>query len=221
MSDHGRFTSNISAVRAGVSEGHRKAALLILGLVITGGLVRLVARGPEPAGAVAFRAGPDDGRPVQDSVRALAQRLNRPLARGERIDVDVASAADLTRLPRVGSGLATRIVSDRETSGAFGSLSGLDRVSGVGPSLLETIRPHVTFSGRPADNARDEAHKVSLNRASEAELATLPGIGPARARAIVEDRSRNGNYRTLEELSRVRGIGEATLRRLEGLVEVP
>ena len=87
--------------------------------------------------------------------------------------------------------------------------------------MLETIGPHVTFSGRPADNAGDEAHKVSLNHASEAELATLPGIGPARARAIVEDRSRNGNYRTLEELSRVRGIGEVTLRRLEGLVEVP
>ncbi len=204
-----------------VSEGDRKAALLILGLVITGGLVRLVARSPEPAGAVAFRAGPDDRRPVQDSVRALSQRLNRPLARGERIDVDVASAADLTRLPRVGPGLATRIVKDRETGGAFGSLSGLDRVFGVGPLMLETIGPHVTFSGRPADNAGDEAHKVSLNRASEAELATLPGIGPARARAIVEDRSRNGNYRTLEELSRVRGIGEATLRRLEGLVEVP
>lgn len=205
----------------GVSASDRKAALLILGLVVAGGLVRLVARGPEPAGAVAFRLGPDDARPGQDSVRALTQRLNRPLARGERIDVDVASATDLTRLPRVGPGLATRIVSDRDDRGSFGSLRGLDRVPGVGPSLLKALEPHVTFSGMVADNAGDEAHKVSLNRASEAELATLPGIGPARARAIAEDRSRNGHYRTLEELGRVRGIGEATLRRLEGLVEVP
>lgn len=65
------------------------------------------------------------------------------------IDVDVAAAVELDRLPRIGPVLAARIVTDRETNGPFGSLAELQRVSGVGPKLAETIRPYVTFSGRP------------------------------------------------------------------------
>ncbi|HLV26915.1 MAG TPA: helix-hairpin-helix domain-containing protein [Gemmatimonadales bacterium] len=65
------------------------------------------------------------------------------------IDVDVAAAIELDRLPRIGPVLAARIVTDRETNGPFGSLAELERVSGVGPKLAETIRPYVTFSGRP------------------------------------------------------------------------
>jgi hypothetical protein len=65
------------------------------------------------------------------------------------IDVDVASAAELEALPRVGPSLAARIVADRDSLGAFGSLTGLERVKGVGPALIGTLQGHVTFSGTP------------------------------------------------------------------------
>jgi competence protein ComEA len=69
-----------------------------------------------------------------------------------RVDLDVASAASIESLPRIGPALANRIVEDRAARGPFGSLAGLDRVRGVGPALQKEIAPYVTFStaGRPS-----------------------------------------------------------------------
>lgn len=133
----------------------RRAAALLL-LLAAAGLVVRFWRAPGGApGAVAYSApGP---RPTRDSVEARAARLARPLAAGERIDVDRASAEELARLPRVGPGLAGRIVADREEHGPFGSLEALDRVSGIGPTLLAAIRPHVVFTGQPLDPTQNRA----------------------------------------------------------------
>lgn len=52
---------------------------------------------------------------------------------------------------------------------------------------------------------------VDLNRATAAEIAAVPGIGPAGAAAIVRDRCARGRFQTIEELSRVRGFGPRRL----------
>jgi competence protein ComEA len=75
--------------------------------------------------------------------------LSRPLAPGERVDVDHADVTELTRLPRVGPALAQRIVAWREAHGSFRGIARLDSVSGIGPKLLDAIRPFVSFSGAP------------------------------------------------------------------------
>jgi competence protein ComEA len=61
---------------------------------------------------------------------------------------------------------------------------------------------------------------TDLNSAAESEIATLPGIGPSKARAIVEYRTEHGALQTLEELDDVPGIGPATIANLRGLVTV-
>lgn len=60
-----------------------------------------------------------------------------------RVDLDTAPAEELQLLPGVGPRLARRIVQDRESRGAFGGVRGLDRVSGVGESVIERVAPHV------------------------------------------------------------------------------
>ena len=62
---------------------------------------------------------------------------------------------------------------------------------------------------------------MSLNTASEADLLQLPGIGPGLARAILADRAARGPFQTIQDLKRVRGIGDATLNALEGRILVP
>ncbi len=61
---------------------------------------------------------------------------------------------------------------------------------------------------------------LDLNRASATELEQLPGIGPARAAAIVEYRELHGPFAVPGDLRGVSGIGEATFQRLAPLVVV-
>lgn len=198
----------------------RRAALLLLALLLAGVVARFVVAGGAPPGEVGYR-GTAVGSPTRDSVAARAERLARPLGPGERVDLDRAAAEELTRLPRVGPALAQRIVRDRELHGPFGSLDGLDRVPGIGPVLLGTVAPHVSFSGRAPAGAEAAEPNVRVNTATKEELATLPGIGPTLAAAIVAVRERTGPFRRVEDLQRVPGIGARTIERLRQRVQLP
>jgi competence protein ComEA len=63
------------------------------------------------------------------------------------IDLDAAPATAIESLPRIGPALAARIVANRDSFGAFGSLDGLQRVKGVGAAMAKALRERVTFSG--------------------------------------------------------------------------
>ncbi len=202
------------------SKDDRKATLVLVGLATVGLVVRLSVGGVSP-GSVFYRAQPDE-RPSQRELAAQADRLGRPLEAGERINIDRADAVELTRLPRIGSGLAARIVADRESRGSFGSLAGLDRVAGVGPTVLEAVAPYAEFSGEVIQNFGPFADSVlRINTATVEQLTRLPGIGPAKAEAIVQYRIENGPFRTLADLEGVKGIGPAILKQLRLIVKVP
>ena len=71
----------------------------------------------------------------------------------------------------------------------------------------------------PAAPASPEG-RININTASAAELDTLPGIGPALAGRIIDDRTENGPYRTVDELARVSGISPAMVNELRPRVTV-
>lgn len=55
---------------------------------------------------------------------------------------------------------------------------------------------------------------VNINTATQAELESLQGIGPAKAKAIVDHRKKNGPFKSADDLQNVNGIGPATMKRL-------
>lgn len=61
---------------------------------------------------------------------------------------------------------------------------------------------------------------VNINTATADELQRLPGIGPSKAQAIVATRQRMGRFARVEDILRVRGIGRATLRRLQPMLRL-
>ena len=61
---------------------------------------------------------------------------------------------------------------------------------------------------------------VDINAADVDTLVALPGVGAVRAAAIVEDRTANGPFGSIDELARVHGIGPATVEQLRAFVEV-
>lgn len=62
--------------------------------------------------------------------------------------------------------------------------------------------------------------KVNINTATPAELEKLPGVGPAKAEAIVQYRKEHGNFKTAEELKNVKGIGDKMFEKISAEVEV-
>jgi competence protein ComEA len=191
----------------------RRALLLLLALAVAGQGVRYLVTNPgEPPGGVQLLATLGAESPMAQ--RDSAMQRGRPLAQSEQINVDLAPAGELARLPRVGPRLAKAIVADRQAHGPFGSLDGLDRVAGIGPGLLKTIGPHVVFSATAGSRAAPAA-LLNINTASLAELDALPGIGPAKARALLRYREEHGEFATVEELASVPGLSGATLARLK------
>jgi hypothetical protein len=89
-------------------------------------------------------------------------------ARPTVIDLDVASEAEIERLPHVGRVLAARIVANRDSCGAFGSLDGLKRVLGIGDGVARQLAPFVTFSSgsRPFSTVQGAACPSADNRAA-------------------------------------------------------
>jgi competence protein ComEA len=210
-----------------------RLALGVAGLLLAAGaLARAAGGGPPPvdlSGPGGDVATPALAAEVRDSLRRAAHR-RAPLAPGERLDPNLATADDLDRLPRVGPALAARIVAHREANGPFHTLADLDAVPGVGPAVLREAAPHLALLPAPppapvppaaARPARPPGGApLDLNAAGVGALEGLPGIGPALARRIVATRDADGPFRGVDDLLRVPGIGPATLARLRPYVRV-
>jgi comEA protein len=68
--------------------------------------------------------------------------------------------------------------------------------------------------------AKANDQKININTASLEELQKLPRIGPQVAQRIIDYRKENGNFKKIEELLKVRGIGEKTFNQLKDLITV-
>jgi competence protein ComEA len=61
---------------------------------------------------------------------------------------------------------------------------------------------------------------VNINTATQAELETLHGVGPGKAKAIIDYRKKNGAFKSVDDLEMVNGIGPGTLKLLRKDVTV-
>lgn len=64
------------------------------------------------------------------------------------------------------------------------------------------------------------ANKVNINTATEVELDALPGIGEAKAKAIVQYRNENGKFKSIGEIKKVKGIGDGIFEDIKDLITV-
>ena len=72
----------------------------------------------------------------------------------------------------------------------------------------------------PAAAATADPRPLDLNRATAAELARLPGVGPGLAQRILDERERHGGFDSPEALRRIVGLGPKKLAALRDLVTV-
>lgn len=152
------------------------------------------------------------------------------------IDLNQADSATLQQLSGIGPHLAARIVHHREVNGPFSQIEDLKQVHGIGPATLERLRVVATVTPDKPRSASESGIPstvekllpkpplrkiIELNRATREDLMTLPGIGPALADRILENRKEKGAFQSVEDLMRIRGIKEKTVEKLRPFLTVP
>jgi competence protein ComEA len=73
---------------------------------------------------------------------------------------------------------------------------------------------HAAPNDAKASAAAPAASPINVNTATIDELTALPGIGEKRAQAILEARKQKGGFKSVDELTEVKGIGPANLEKL-------
>jgi competence protein ComEA len=61
---------------------------------------------------------------------------------------------------------------------------------------------------------------VNINTATQSELEAVKGLGPSKAKAILDYREKQGNFRSVDELDNVKGFGKASINRLRSELTV-
>ncbi|MYL63002.1 hypothetical protein GLW07_06475 [Bacillus hwajinpoensis] len=89
--------------------------------------------------------------------------------------------------------------------------------------VIDEMMIYVPIKGETtvaAGSVTAESGLISINTADLIELQELPGIGPAKAEAIIQYREENGPFSASEDLQNISGIGEKTFEKLKDLITV-
>ncbi|MCL4078982.1 ComEA family DNA-binding protein [Coriobacteriia bacterium Es71-Z0120] len=94
----------------------------------------------------------------------------------------------------------------------------LARILNDGEQVRIPTRDEASSTAGAPSTVAGAPQKVNINSASATELDALPGIGPATAQKIVDDRTKNGPFSAPEDLMRVPGIGPKKFDALKDLI---
>jgi len=201
----------------------RKALVAAIGAIVAGvGILAhafLIVPTPqttEPAAEQALLELADDGF---GAIEAPGVEMEPTPAEDVLVYVSGAVAApDVYRLPA-----AARVKDLVLAAGGLAADADMERVNLAAP-ISDGEHVSVPRIGDAPDEGMATSGEsgggglVDINSASAAELDALPGIGPAIAARIIEQREANGPFTTVEDLQEVKGIGAALLAKIAPLV---
>ncbi|NLK49972.1 MAG: competence protein ComEA [Candidatus Cloacimonetes bacterium] len=156
------------------------------------------------------------------------------------IDIRTATKEELILLPGIGVKRAQDIIDYRKTH-PFQNTNQIMLIKGIGIKTYEKMLPMLFVFGESApidknaikataapEGTKQSGNKgavaqdsiVNINTANLEELCCLSGIGPVKAQAIIDYRAQHGAFSCIEDITKVKGIGPATLEKNRARLKV-
>ncbi len=92
------------------------------------------------------------------------------------------------------------------------------KVGALAAALVLGLVLQPLFSLQAGSKSTDQ--KININTASSEDLQKLPRVGPAVAQRILDYRKENGNFKRVEDIMKVRGIGEKIFAQIKDMITV-
>jgi len=148
--------------------------------------------------------------------------------KNEKILVHVAGEVLNSGVYELESG--ARVIDALMAAGGATSLANLDIINLAAPisdgekiyipSVIEKINQFNQNSSFTSYSSGGSSGKININTADASELQKLTGIGPGKAKSIIDYRNKNGPFKNVDDLLNVSGIGEKTLEKIRDEIVV-
>jgi competence protein ComEA len=145
------------------------------------------------------------------------------LKQGSRIEDAIQSAGGLTENADISKVNLAYVIED----GIKIRIPSLDEqeieeedilIEGSGENIIQEAEKDTNISINT--NSKNTNKTININKATENELQTLPGIGGSLASRIIEYREENGKFLAIEDIKNVSGIGESKYNNIKDLISV-
>ena len=168
-------------------------------------------------------------RPVEFGMRSDAPQMTYPpqIPVNHRVDINTASAEILQEVLELSKKVSERIMDYRQAQGDFETSEQLaQQIKGLTDKRVQELEPYILPLGRSDTSTFQGFSSASpvlidpmqrlldINTATLDQLQGVRGVGVSTAQRILESRETDGVFPSLQSLSRVKGIGPATVERL-------
>ena len=116
------------------------------------------------------------------------------------IDINQATKKDLIKIYGIGEAISLRILKQKDVLGGFVSMEQMSDVWGLSPEVIIELNNHFKISVLP------KLKKIDINNASLKELSQFYYFKYAIAKEIVTYRSMNGDFKNIEDLTKIKGF---------------
>jgi len=211
-----------------ITQTEQKALFFFLLLIVLGTMLSLFGYTPPK-------------KNEKEQVLTNKDKLSALLAQNHsvRYDLNKVTHEELMYFRGIGPSMAVAIIDYQKNIG-FNKVDDLINIRGIGARRLEEFRefffvsvdtmqivisnqttdsPRINEITRNQDNKVNE-NLININTATVEQLTTLRGIGTSRANSIIDYRTQQGRFKTIEDIKNIHGIGDRTFDGIKDFITV-